>query len=42
MNSADVTTPITYWPPVQKPSRMPAHRYQPFHEQIAVDLPDRT
>ncbi|MFT4220277.1 MAG: 2-isopropylmalate synthase [Microbacterium sp.] len=26
----------------QKPSGMPAHRYRPFHEQIRVDLPDRT
>jgi len=26
----------------QKPSGMPVHRYQPFHEQIRVDLPDRT
>ncbi|RIQ34175.1 2-isopropylmalate synthase [Jiangella rhizosphaerae] len=30
------------WPPAQQPSRMPAHRYRPFHEQIVVDLPDRT
>ncbi|WP_430592829.1 2-isopropylmalate synthase [Humidisolicoccus flavus] len=26
----------------QQPSSMPAHRYIPFHEQIKVDLPDRT
>jgi len=26
----------------QKPSTMPVHKYQPFHEQIVVDLPDRT
>jgi len=26
----------------QKPSMMPIHRYQPFHEQIKVVLPDRT
>ena len=26
----------------QKPSAMPIHRYTPFHEQITVDLPDRT
>ena len=26
----------------QQPSGMPIHRYQPYHEQIAVDLPDRT
>lgn len=26
----------------QKLSAMPIHRYKPFHEQITVDLPDRT
>jgi len=26
----------------QRPSGMPVHKYQPFHEQIKVDLPDRT
>jgi 2-isopropylmalate synthase len=26
----------------QKPSAMPIHRYKPFHDQIKVDLPDRT
>ena len=26
----------------QKPSGMPIHKYRPFHEQIVVDLPDRT
>ncbi|MBL8929255.1 MAG: 2-isopropylmalate synthase [Kineosporiaceae bacterium] len=26
----------------QQPSGMPFHRYRPFHEQITVDLPDRT
>lgn len=26
----------------QQPSGMPTHKYLPFHEQIAVDLPDRT
>ena len=26
----------------QKPSGMPIHKYRPFHEQIAIDLPDRT
>ena len=25
----------------QRPSPMPIHRYRPFHEQFAVDLPDR-
>ena len=26
----------------QKPSAMPIHKYLPFHEQISVELPDRT
>jgi 2-isopropylmalate synthase len=26
----------------QKPSGMPTHKYRPFHEQISVELPDRT
>src|SRR6188474_3779619 len=26
----------------QKPSGMPIHKYRPYHEQIVVDLPDRT
>jgi 2-isopropylmalate synthase len=26
----------------QKPSSMPVHKYLPFHEQITVELPDRT
>lgn len=26
----------------QKPSAMPIHKYRPYHEQITVDLPDRT
>ncbi|MEN9749351.1 MAG: hypothetical protein RL149_429, partial [Actinomycetota bacterium] len=26
----------------QKPSGMPVHKYQPFHEQISVELADRT
>ncbi|MEY4989696.1 MAG: hypothetical protein RI933_1329 [Actinomycetota bacterium] len=26
----------------QKPSGMPVHKYQPFHEQISVSMPDRT
>lgn len=26
----------------QRPSGMPVHKYVPFHEQIGVDLPDRT
>ena len=27
---------------MQQPSGMPVHRYTPYHEQIKVDLPDRT
>ncbi|WP_454150761.1 2-isopropylmalate synthase [Microbacterium lacticum] len=26
----------------QKPSGMPVHKYRPYHEQIRVELPDRT
>ena len=26
----------------QQPSGMPINRYKPFHEQIRVELPDRT
>src|SRR4051794_41179971 len=26
----------------QQPSGMPIHKYRPFHEQISVELPDRT
>ncbi|MBS1675029.1 MAG: 2-isopropylmalate synthase [Actinobacteria bacterium] len=26
----------------QRPTEMPIHKYRPFHEQIRVDLPDRT
>ncbi|MGW8483617.1 2-isopropylmalate synthase [Microbacterium sp. NPDC055903] len=26
----------------QRPSSMPIHKYRPFHEQIRVELPDRT
>ncbi|KJL17333.1 2-isopropylmalate synthase [Microbacterium azadirachtae] len=26
----------------QRPTTMPVHKYRPFHEQIVVDLPDRT
>ncbi|WP_058234164.1 2-isopropylmalate synthase [Devriesea agamarum] len=36
----DMTRPEAWNP--QQPSGMPVHRYQPFHEQIQVDLPDRT
>lgn len=30
------------WAPKPQPSGMPFHRYEPFHEQIHVELPDRT
>ncbi|MCC5948519.1 MAG: 2-isopropylmalate synthase [Nitriliruptoraceae bacterium] len=30
------------WTPEQQPSGLPVHRYRPFHEQITVELPDRT
>ena len=30
------------WPPAQSPSGMPVHRYRRYHDQIMVDLPDRT
>ncbi len=36
----DPSTPS--WIPQQQPSGLPVHRYRPFHEQITVDLPDRT
>ena len=26
----------------QRPSAMPIHKYRPYHEQITVNLPDRT
>ena len=34
--------PLSAWSPRQEPSGMPIHRYRPFHEQITVELPDRT
>jgi len=30
------------WTPVQQPSGMPFSRYEPYHEQFEVELPDRT
>jgi 2-isopropylmalate synthase len=30
------------WTPVQQSSGMPFSRYEPFHDQLTVDLPDRT
>ncbi|PSL06940.1 2-isopropylmalate synthase [Haloactinopolyspora alba] len=37
-----ITPSVSTWPPEQQPSGLPVHRYRPFHEQITVDLPDRT
>jgi 2-isopropylmalate synthase len=37
---SDTNTP--FWIPQQQPSGLPIHRYRPFHEQITVELPDRT
>ncbi|MFP4310940.1 MAG: 2-isopropylmalate synthase [Nitriliruptoraceae bacterium] len=34
------TTPS--FTPVQQPSGLPLHRYRPYHEQVVVELPDRT
>ena len=40
----DPTSPVvgTTGDAPQKPSGMPTHKYLPFHEQIQVELPDRT
>ncbi len=35
-------TNAPFWIPQQQPSGLPIHRYRPFHEQITVELPDRT
>ncbi|HSI92041.1 MAG TPA: 2-isopropylmalate synthase [Jiangellaceae bacterium] len=38
-----MSQPVVHsWPPAQSASGMPAHRYRSFHDQIAVELPDRT
>ncbi len=37
-----MTAPVQPWPPAQQPSGMQLHRYRPYHEQLVVDLPDRT
>ncbi len=37
-----MSEPTVPWVPAQQPSAMPFHRYRPFHEQISVELPDRT
>src|SRR5699024_11670091 len=41
---ADPATPVvgTTGDAPQQPSGMPTHKYLPFHEQIRVELPDRT
>jgi len=33
---------MSYRETSQQPSGMPVHKYRPFHEQIRVELPDRT
>src|SRR3990170_6246359 len=38
MSAASAQDPIA----TQRPSTMPYQRYQPFHDQIRVELPDRT
>ena len=40
--SADVPTRPYAERTAQQPSPMPVHKYRPFHEQLTVDLPDRT
>ncbi|MDN4472505.1 2-isopropylmalate synthase [Demequina zhanjiangensis] len=40
--TSEQTTSEHYTGGDQKASRMPIHKYQPFHEQIRVDMPDRT
>ncbi len=30
------------WTPSPRPSGLPLHRYRPYHEQISIELPDRT
>ena len=40
--SAPVQGSVQTWPPAQSPSSLPIHRYRPYHEQIRVELPDRT
>jgi 2-isopropylmalate synthase len=42
MSQHVLTSATVLWPPAQQPSGMPLHRYRPFHQQIVVDLPDRT
>jgi len=37
-----MTTPYSPDANPQQPSGMPIHKYRPFHEQIRVELPDRT
>ena len=48
MNPSTDTTPPAGAPrsyeerTAQQPSPMPVHKYRPFHEQLTVELPDRT
>ena len=37
-----MSTTARAWTPQQRPSGLPLHRYRPYHEQVTVDLPDRT
>jgi 2-isopropylmalate synthase len=40
--SAPTQGAVQTWPPAQSPSGLPIHRYRPYHEQIRVELSDRT
>ncbi|MBD0293163.1 MAG: 2-isopropylmalate synthase [Jiangellaceae bacterium] len=40
--TATISADVHSWPPAQQPSRMPVHRYTPYHDQFTVDLPDRS
>jgi 2-isopropylmalate synthase len=39
---SEPTASPSSWAPTPQPSGLPIHRYRPYHEQIVVDLPDRT
>jgi 2-isopropylmalate synthase len=42
MMSTTAQTPETSTRSAQQPSGMPVHKYEPFHQQFDVSLPDRT
>lgn len=42
MMSTTAQTPQTSTRSAQQPSGMPVHKYEPFHQQFDVSLPDRT